>query len=617
MANICGISAAESNRVSLRAIQEDPACWAVTPVNGLTRELRFTSSSLTANKETQVSDEIRADRMVSNIIEVGASSGGEIDYEFSAGSFDEFFEAFLGGTWTKPMTYDKFKGTNVSFGAANRIDVSGGDYTAYFVANRYVKTEGFLTKANNSYFQIQSVAFVGGVTQITTVASTGAVEAASASTAVIDANDFIVRSTAVRAGTAGAKAFDTNGTNGFAAAVAAGHLKVGQRISVEGIGYGVATVTFQAAGVPLDGDTVTVSDGEKTVVFEFDSNGAFTRGRAQVSIGIDADATGESFRKAVMVALNEGKISASASIDLSGADAIVSIRNHRAGGGGTVAEVAANVVSTTFAGYTASYGVFTVTGLTNDVISVAETVAVNANAGALAVVIKGSHLRNPGVLSEIKRRSFTIETGFTDVNQYFRQTGLRVGTFSQSVSAGEIVTGQFAFEGKATNLSQTSVLGSAPYTPLGTTATEVMNATVNIGDVRKNGQTLTTAIQSIEINGEAALRQQPGISSKFPVGIGLGRFNLSGSLMAYFETLDLYDNFLNHDTIGLSWDFKDNDDNFYTFTIPAVKITADPVAPGGIDQDIMEEIEWAAQRDPNLNTMMMIDRMSSLLPATA
>lgn len=618
MPNVCGISAAESNRVSLRYIEEDPACWAVTPTSGATREMRITASSLTANKETQISEEIRADRMVSSIIEVGASSGGDIDFEFSAGSFDDFFQAFLGGTWTKPMTFDKFVGAGVSWTDTDELTVAGGDWRDYFAVGRVVKTEGFRTPGNNRYWTISALAFAGGATQITMTTSTATVEAGSAYTKVLDANDYLVRSTAIRAGTAGAKTFDSNGSNAFASAIAAGDLVVGQRISVEGLGYDAGAVTFQAAGVPADGETITIYDGEKTVVYEFDSNGAYTRGRIPVTIGVDQDAMAANFANAVQDVFYQGKSKVFVStIDTSGADGIVNLRNSAKNGNGTITEAAANTTRTDFTGYTASFGVFTITGLSDDVITVFETVGTNANAGTVGVVIKGSHLRNPGVLADIKKRSFSIETGFTDVNQYFLQKGLRVGSFELGVTAGEIVTGKFAMEGKDTVLSQATVLGTAPYDVLATTATEVMNATVNIGEVRKNGTALTTAIQSIEFTGEAALRQQPGISSKFPVGIGLGRFNLTGKLMAYFETLELYDHFLSHDTISISFDFQDNDDNFYTFTLPAVKIMADPVAPGGIDEDILEEIEFGAQRDPNLNTMMMVDRMSSVIPAQA
>jgi hypothetical protein len=52
----------------------------------------------------------------------------------------------------------------------------------------------------------------------------------------------------------------------------------------------------------------------------------------------------------------------------------------------------------------------------------------------------------------------------------------------------------------------------------------------------------------------------------------------------------------------------------YVYTIPAVKFTSDPVSPGGIDQDVMEEIEWTAFRDPTKKTMMQIDRFSKTTP---
>ena len=140
---------------------------------------------------------------------------------------------------------------------------------------------------------------------------------------------------------------------------------------------------------------------------------------------------------------------------------------------------------------------------------------------------------------------------------------------------------------------------------------------MNVGEVRKDGVALTTGIQSFELNGEAGLREQPGIGSKFPIGIGLGRFNITGSFDAYFETLELFNIFLDHTTMAFSYDLQDNDGNFMTFTLPAIKITSDPIAPSGVDTDITESIEFAAQRDPVLNTQMMIDRMSSLQPAMA
>jgi hypothetical protein len=83
-------------------------------------------------------------------------------------------------------------------------------------------------------------------------------------------------------------------------------------------------------------------------------------------------------------------------------------------------------------------------------------------------------------------------------------------------------------------------------------------------------------------------------------------------MTAYFEDMVLYNHFINHDTISIGFDFKDQDANVYYWTIPALKITSDPIAPGGIDQDVKEEMEWSALRDPATACMLQVDRFSSV-----
>jgi hypothetical protein len=165
--------------------------------------------------------------------------------------------------------------------------------------------------------------------------------------------------------------------------------------------------------------------------------------------------------------------------------------------------------------------------------------------------------------------------------------------------------------------SSTDVLGNTvAYTVLATTNTEVFNATANVGSIVKDGAVLSSAIRSIELNGDASLREQPAVGSKFPAGIGYGRFMLSGSMSAYFEDFSFYDDFINHNTTSLELNFEDVDHISYYYTVPAIKITSDPISPNGIDQDVMEDMEWEAQRDPVLNTQFMIDRFSSVFPSS-
>lgn len=616
--NECGLQAAESNRAILRYIVEDPDCWGDTPSSGPVREMRITSSSLTSKKDTVVSNELRADRMIPDVIEVASSSGGDVKVEFSAGSLDDFMQAFLQGTWSRPMTFDKFQGTLVSINnaASTEIKISGADYTDYFFNGQEIKTEGFTNPANNNYWSITSVAFGSGVTTITCTTDTGITEAGNAYGRVMDANDVIVlKSTVIRAGTGGLNIFDSAGGNIFSTPISAGELVVGMKIAVSGLGY--ETGTIQAGAGELDGETFIINDGVNSVTFEYDSNDAFERGNVQVEIGVNANATAANIQAAIMDQLRKNKLLCSASVSTD----TVTVRNvhpDQFANASTTAitEQATSTVVSSFAGGTNTHGVYTITALTSDVITVAETVAINANAGPVPVTIKGSHLRNPGDLDEIIRQSFSIETGFSDVSQYFLVKGLRVGSFELSLSSGEIVNGMVAFEGKDTSLSTVSAFASG-YDLLASTSTPILNATTNVGQIFKNGEELSSAIQSISIKGDASLRAQRAVGSKFPAGIGVGRFMLSGKVTSYFETLDMYDHFLNHDTVSLGFNFLDNDRNYYFFTIPALKFTTDPISPSGIDKDVMEELEWVAIRDSNLNTQFMIDRFSSLLPPSA
>ena len=89
----------ESNRVTLKYVPE--VTYGTTPVNSVNwKYLRFTSEALGGDIKTVESAELRADRMISDNPKTGTDVKGTISGEFSSGSYDDFIEAVLGGTWT-------------------------------------------------------------------------------------------------------------------------------------------------------------------------------------------------------------------------------------------------------------------------------------------------------------------------------------------------------------------------------------------------------------------------------------------------------------------------------------------------------------------------------------
>lgn len=713
-------NAAETNRGVLRWINE--VSWGTTPASGTVRTMRITSSSLEAKKTTKVSEEIRADRMVPGIIEVAAMTDGDVGYEFSAGGQDDFYEQFLLANFSRSMNHVLVKGSSVSVVTTSKIRLAGQDLSAWFAANQYVKLEGFFDLHNNGYFQVSSVSYTGGNTDIVTVETTLVVEAGNAYGKLLDANDVLMKSTS-GAIVSGNKINLTGWTTGKG-------LLAGQKLWLEGLGKESGQIAFNGVN-PANNDTFTVSDGVNTALtFEFatssslastghvfvlvtptnpsttadafltalmtefhkqniavygskaagvkqtgsiafattaevgdqftinDGNNAtrtFTfvasgaiLGSYSVNVGVSAAASGTNLAAEINAQLAAGTLNVTAA----GTSTVTLTNNNYTGGtivevtdgggditttdfnsgtkpivtlvngyqtGGAITESLASITATNFSGGSATKGGLFVTISSvpdaDNVVTV-ETLTADANSGTLTMIVKGSHLRNPGNPLNIIKKSISAETGFTDVGKYLGHNGLRLSSFTQTVSPGEIVKGKLSFMGRQTTALDTSVLGNSPYTILDTTVDEIFNGTSNVDNISRNGTALTTAILKIEIQGDAGLRSQPAVGAKFPAGIGYGRFSLKGSFTAYFQNFDLYRDFLNHSTTSLSWDMHDLDWNKYFFTIPAIKYTASPLPLDGIDKDVTQNISWQAQRDATLQTMYMVDRFSSYWPST-
>lgn len=601
------INGAESNRASVRYAIE--SVWGTTPVAGLTREMRITSSGMVASKDTQISDELRADRMVPALVEVAAASGGPVAWEFSAFSQDDLFQHSLLGTWTRPMLGILVKGTSVNVTDTDEVTLTGVDYSNWLVVGRFIKLEGFVNLENNGYFEIDTVNFAGGNTVVTLVETTLVAESGTAFSKFMEGNDVILKSDAVSI--AASNTIEGNGPNAFAGQ----NLYVGQQIRLEGLGRGVGSVQVTATD-PVEGSTITISDGVNTVVFEVRTDAGLV---AEGNVHVPRSGTEATMAASLRAAIQDQYVRKNFQCYASVATDTVTVYNGRNAGGSIATSDAVGFTVATFSGGDATKnGFYTIAALPDDdTIVTVETLGVDANGGGATVYILGSHLRNPGVLSEILKQSMTIETGYTDISKYFIMAGQRASGFSFNVTAGEIVTGETTFMGSTTVTSGAPVLGDeGNYDVLPTTGTEVLNATANVGEVRKNGVALTKAIRSIEFEVEANLRNQNAVGSKFPAGIGYGRLSISGTMEAYFEDFEFYNDFINHVTMSLSFPFTDVDNHRYLFTIPAIKVATDDIAPEGIDTDVMEPMEWQAVRDPALNTSFMIDRFSSTFPSS-
>jgi hypothetical protein len=600
---------ADSNRASLREIIESNDDWGVTPVEGISRARRFTSSSIVVTKETVSSEEIRDDRMVSSIVETSASSGGEINWEFAAGSQDNDFQRVLMGNWSRPMTFDVFRGKTVAITTPNTVTISDDtDISAYFRVGRRLKLSGFVAAANNDYVQVLTATYAAGVLTIVTTTATLVAEPGSAFTTVADANDVVIlKNDTIRFGQT-ARTIDSGGANAFEAAIAAKQLATGQRIFVEGVGYETGSITL---GTPVDGETITIGDGENEFSFEAQTDADVADADALLfAVGADDTATAAN----LAAKINALRLTGDLNLSAKAAAGVVTLINLNKVDGTIVSTDDAFTIAG-FAGGSNAGGFYTLVTVSNDALIVDRDVPV-LPAGK-AITIKASMLRNPSRSADIQPQSFSLETGFQDVGQFFTADGLRAGNIAMEVSAGALITGSTTTMGRETKRKNVAKLTGQGYIPLDAAATENVSATANVGALAVNGVEASTAIQSISLSLEGNLRAQQAVGSKFPIGIAAGKLNITGTITVYFADGAMYDRFLNHETVSLSFPIIDPDKNTYFFTVPAFKLSSNPIAPGGTDQDVMETLEIMAFRDAATKCMMQIDRFSSTSPITA
>ncbi len=124
---------ADSSGVVLSFIQE--STWNTTPATPAMQKVRFTSESLTNNIQNVVSDEVRPDPAVSDLVQTGADVSGDLNFELSFGTeFDSLFEAALRGGFSTNVL--KAGSDTDSFSLERQVETGTPDHYFRFTGCR-------------------------------------------------------------------------------------------------------------------------------------------------------------------------------------------------------------------------------------------------------------------------------------------------------------------------------------------------------------------------------------------------------------------------------------------------------------------------------------------------
>lgn len=557
-----------TNRVGVRVVRE--SAYGVVPTAPQLLQLPFTGApDLAFTPETIVSELIRADRQIDDLILVGGEAGGSLPSEFAYGVHDllleaSFFSIFQtrfsrknneaatqitavdGSTETVSFTaYGPTTGSiTVDFAAAGDTitRATGSFLTDGFAAGDRVIISGAVDAGNNAIHQIVTVTAL-----VMTVGNTITDETADAGVTItkvwFSAKD-IVRS----------EGFTNSANNAYLIAgtqTAAGTLVVTNDLVTETPPLGAVLHLVGRRGE--NGDlALTISGSTGTLVSSSGTNFTY--------LGL---AKGDWVKLAGFVATTANNEYYRLSIDP------------------------------------------TSTTLTFDRVPVGS--ASETPAGAVDVYL-GERLVNG--TSELSQ---TLELEYADHSpvtyQYLR--GMMVDTMSISAEPQAIAGISFEFQGKDAFFSDSNTpastpsqlpavsagrVGSAVLVSSGTV--NVLNTSSNVGRIAVSGVPISAKNFVLEATIEIAnnLRQREAVGFLGSVSVGVGEFSLTGTLNTYFDDASYARDVVNNTEKSYDTRFRDTAGHVMLFDIPRIKFSEGAPEVPGKNQDVTLNLSYQALR---------------------
>jgi hypothetical protein len=147
--------ASDSNFTTVKRVTE--STWGTTPSTPTMTSVRVTGESFKYGIDNIRSEEIRADRLTPDLVQVGARANGGFNLELSYGAFDEEIESLLYSTWQKVADiYNATADSSITDAGtvANTYAVASGG--ASFKVGHLCRASGFTNSANNQLFRVAS-----------------------------------------------------------------------------------------------------------------------------------------------------------------------------------------------------------------------------------------------------------------------------------------------------------------------------------------------------------------------------------------------------------------------------------------------------------------------------
>lgn len=249
-------------------------------------------------------------------------------------------------------------------------------------------------------------------------------------------------------------------------------------------------------------------------------------------------------------------------------------------------------------------GVFKIAAIASDTsMTVYNPGGASATAGASIGLVQGAQIVNG-----VTQTSFNIEKEFTELsNEFELGVGMMADTLGVTITADALVTLVFGFVGKSmASAAATTGDGSPTAAP----TNDVMNAIDHVAAIYE-GATAETDVTQLNFTLNNGLRPRLQVGTLGAVSVGEGTVNVTGTLQQFYETKTLMDKHLNMTPTSLAVVFTDGAGNSCVIEFPRLKFTSGQRVAGGLNQDIIADMQFTAYRHPTEDVTIRIQRFAA------
>lgn len=218
----------------------------------------------------------------------------------------------------------------------------------------------------------------------------------------------------------------------------------------------------------------------------------------------------------------------------------------------------------------------------------------------LAAAVRGEW-KNNVLVAGIETPTFTFERIFNDIGRYETFTGCAINTFSLQIQTNAMVTGTMGIVGKGVK-----------FAPTPTAAEELPSYTQSPldgfhGELKEGGVPMSV-ITSIELNIENGIETANALGSDEAVALIPARINITGTVSAYFQDMDLLNKFINEVESEISVTLGTGGPGSYIFKLPRIKYSGGTNSVDG-EGPIMLDMPFQALLDECTGTNIIIERI--------